>query len=129
VRFDARPSSGVLWQGTTEVNGARVLVQVPEGPDAEERAAATVTAVVTAGLALRQHCGEQLADTRNEGWSRDGEHVEVKDFVLRLAFRAIRSDPDGTTIVTFDDGGLFWGHRILVHLDPTGAPVDVEVSD
>ena len=62
--------------------------------------------------------------------NRKGESyipLTVDDFTKRISLQSILVTEDGSLSLEFDDGDLFWGHRIIVESDPTLSFIDASI--
>ena len=63
----------------------------------------------------KSFAANRLLALKNGEWSdEDGKQVSHQQFVERLATESIVFYPDGDIELTFKDGGLFFGHVVLV---------------
>ena len=64
-------------------------------------------------------CAEELLEDKNADWVNEKSPTATqKDFQQKLKLGALRFRPDKLTLLTFTDGGLFWGHWVMVKLTP-----------
>ena len=58
---------------------------------------------------------DELLELKNESWREDGEaDVSASEFLERLSLESISVSSEGKFSFWFDDGGLFWGHAVVV---------------
>ena len=64
-------------------------------------------------------CVAQFLDLKNESWLHEGQKpVTAWGFRTRLRLQAMYITADGRVVLRFLDGGLFWGHWVVVATDP-----------
>ncbi len=70
----------------------------------------------------RDFATSKLLTLRNRTWREDHEKVlAAKQFAARLKIAGLHVYEDGSCVVCFDDGDLFWGHSVVVSVGPRGA--------
>jgi hypothetical protein len=64
---------------------------------------------------ILEYCAKELLETKNSGWLKDGEAPwDASRFKRKLRLREISVHEDGGVTLTFLDGGMFWGHWVVV---------------
>jgi hypothetical protein len=62
-----------------------------------------------------------MLDLKNGTWLRDGETpLSADEFMGRLTLQSIGIEADGSSQFFYEDGGLFWGHDVIVKGDVEG---------
>lgn len=69
----------------------------------------------------------ELLHAHNESWREVDDDAPSPvlggtEFVARLTLDAVGVVRDGVVELWFDDGDLFWGHAVMVQLDPNLDP-------
>jgi hypothetical protein len=115
-------------ESTVDIAGAPVIVRVLPGAD-KPRSAEVVEAVGRERERILDEVVDDLLEDKNEGWLRDGESpLSEQHFRGRLALQAIDIGPDDIIELELDDDGMFWGHALVVKLDPEYRIVRVDLE-
>lgn len=70
-----------------------------------------------------------LLDLKNGAWLRAGERSMSKDqFTRSISLESISIDTEGGVTADYGDGGIFWGHTVVVELDAEGAPLTADLA-
>lgn len=80
-------------------------------------------------LRLLDQVLEELLEIKNEDWLRDGEPpLSGEDFRRSLSMAAVSVGPSGHLRISYQDGGMFWGHEVVISLFPdrSVAKIDLE---
>lgn len=78
---------------------------------------------------LAEAAADELLDTHNASWREPGEPAETRGgFAARLALQGITVYADRNAEVYFEDGGLFWGHIVVVSVDADGQPTGADIA-
>lgn len=117
------------WYDTeTSFRGRKLFLNISgqsgeSRPDLERRVTA-VLAWLDANLDhVREYCAEQLYQNKLDDWVDDAHPAVTREaFIQALTLGAVRFHPDRTLTVTFLDGGLFWGHWVVVTMTPDYTP-------
>jgi hypothetical protein len=64
-----------------------------------------------------QYAAEQLLELHNDTWN-EGPPITAQEFTRQITLQALTTYPDHSAELYYHDGGLFWGHTILVTLQP-----------
>jgi uncharacterized protein (TIGR03067 family) len=67
--------------------------------------------------AARRFAAAKLLDTHNGSWN-DGKPISTRTFAGRMALENISIAPSGSVDLAYRDGDLFYGHWIIVAVDP-----------
>jgi hypothetical protein len=117
------------WYDTQIVLDGKKLVLNISGQSGEARPAleqrvGAVLAWLSDNLAvMRAYCADQLYQTYLDGWVNDAHPVVSREmFMAALQLGAVRFHPDHSLTLTFLDGGVFWGHWVMVGLAPDYTP-------
>ncbi len=66
----------------------------------------------------RDYAAAELLETKNQSWLSRGEReLDADDFKSRMSLRNIQFYADGRVVFHHNDGDLFWGHSIEIHMD------------
>jgi hypothetical protein len=116
-RFD---SDLERYESTVEIDGAAIAVRVAaEAFEDKGRLDDVVAVVERQGAHFLSRVVEELLEDKNEGWLKHGEDpLSEQDFRRRLALEAVEISSDGEVEVLVGDDGMFWGHQVIVNLDP-----------
>lgn len=69
--------------------------------------------------AVLEYCAQELLAVKNEGWLKDGETPsDATRFKQKLRLKQTDIHSDGSLTLVFLDGGLFWGHWVVVEVGP-----------
>ena len=61
----------------------------------------------------------ELLALKNSGWLEEGEEPLIaEEFIARLRLEDINILPHGIAEFWYDDGDVFWGHGIVLTLEP-----------
>jgi len=72
--------------------------------------------------AAMDHVCIHMLKLKNQTWLRELESpVSEAEFKDRLKLIQAWLNPDGTGALTFEDGGLFWGHDVIVDFASDGS--------
>ena len=75
---------------------------------------------------IKRKVAEVLLDIHNESWN-DGEPTSESEFKEKIRLNSFAYWPDGDVELCYVDGGLFWGHTILVFLNNKGIVEDAKL--
>lgn len=66
--------------------------------------------------AVRRRAVHDLLELKNSGWAEDGAETVLTEeqFTARMTVQSVAAYADGSFEFFFDDGGMFFGHTILV---------------
>jgi hypothetical protein len=115
-----------FWTGRTKWVRSKVLVNLRGDPKNYQKAQlrATGSVIAKAGswdTRLKRQAAKELLSLKNKSWRRDAEiAVSSKDFQQRLTLECWTMFADGSMEFSFDDGDLFFGHEIVISVDPKG---------
>lgn len=109
-----------LYEATVELGGAPVELRVaPELNEDRARLGEILAAVARERERLLNAVVEDLLEDKNEGWLEEGESpLSAEEFRARLALAAVEIRAGGESELVLDDDGMFWGHELVVRLDP-----------
>jgi uncharacterized protein (TIGR03067 family) len=127
-------SGHVAWAGAARV---RLHVSLPHGAseDILDRAAAIVRRLNA--RTVYAHAAVKLMKLHNETWrewtdEKGEEHagpvLNAEQFMAKLSPEGIKIDDEGGVDVYLNDGGLFWGHAVIVSLDPEMNPTRADIA-
>jgi len=122
-----------VWNGEATFAGSRVRLSLePASDEAIEAPRAQAEALFASEAEWKRrvddYAVEQLLELKNESWLRDGESpLSREDFLARMTLRTITVDDEGRFGFWHDDGGLFWGHAILVGGTLADGPDDADI--
>jgi hypothetical protein len=116
------------WTGSVKVARRAVEVTIVSDdlePDVSIAKAWPVTEKLLAGeTKLRRHAAAELLADHNASW-RDGGRPIGRDALMKtMRLSGVTIYSDGSAEVFYEDGGLFWGHWIIVGTDERGRPDD-----
>jgi hypothetical protein len=114
------------WEGVLLLPGRpsiSVSISVPE-----ETAERTITkeardafsVVISQEDRIKRKASQDLLALYNDGWRRDGDVLSADEFERRLTLKSIHLNDWGAADIYFDDGDLFWGHLVIVEMEPDG---------
>lgn len=80
----------------------------------------------------KEYAAEQLLDLANE-WLEDREDAELETITHEIFVNAMKISemvvsPDGSVVLYYNDGDLFWGHAIEISVDPDGTVSDANIA-
>lgn len=130
-------SGDVAWAGTT----VQVLLDVDETASEGGETCTAALARLDAFLAdaagtdarWRAYAATTLVDLAND-WQEQADDpgsagpVTAESFVERISLRELSISADGSATPYYDDGDLFWGHVILVEVEPDGSMTDAYIA-
>jgi hypothetical protein len=109
---------------STEVglNGERVHTSIASGDGADpEGSAARLNEVLdwaSRSWAPLDGCADELLEVYNEDWvDEDHPPLTRAQFRRKLRLAEVWVGGDGAIDLTYRDGGMFWGHDIVLHVD------------
>jgi hypothetical protein len=119
------------WSGKARWTTKSVIVHVsgPKecGDDCFDRAALRLKAVRCD--AAKAYASTKLLELKNDTWLSDGEKpMTASAFRARLVPESFSVDTKGRVSVCFHDGGLFWGHAVMVDFDAKLRPIDAQLA-
>lgn len=77
----------------------------------------------------KRYAAEQLLRLKNETWLQPGQKPVSRDAFMRaLRLDAIDVFSEGSAVLYFDDGDMFWGHTIMVDRDDSGRFESAELA-
>ena len=120
--------AALRWhEGHATVGGVEVALAVSRG-------ALVYAARVAPGLdghdrAARDGAVAALLAVKNESWREPGEpEVTAVRFREALALESVVVYADGVVELYYADGGLFWGHTVVVRLGPDGRVEEADLA-
>lgn len=79
--------------------------------------------------AAKSYAAEQLLELKNGEWrDEDGSTVSCTEFIEKLHTESVTFYPDQNMEVVFKDGGLFFGHVVLVSCDEKEKFTDATIA-
>ncbi|MCP3924202.1 MAG: DUF2262 domain-containing protein [Desulfobacterales bacterium] len=121
------------FEGTFEWNGTQIDIQLSldesGNPDeAIKTAKALIENMSVWTKKVIDYAVNELLDLKNENWLDEGElKVSKEEFATRMSIQLITTYDDGEFEFWHDDGGLFWGHSIVVSGSFTEGLTDVDI--
>ncbi|HEX8876749.1 MAG TPA: DUF2262 domain-containing protein [Phycisphaerales bacterium] len=115
-----------MWTGRAKWAGGKVEVVLGGDPKAYSTKTFELIQSVAATAAtwdarLKRHAAKHLVKLKNEAWREDGvKPITSKLFAQRLKLQNWLTRADRSMEFSFDDGDLFFGHEIVVSVDPKG---------
>jgi hypothetical protein len=77
----------------------------------------------------KNYAADKLLELRNSGWrGKDSEKFSKDEFVLHLSCFSVTLYPDQSVEIVFRDGGLFFGHVVLVSANTQGQFLDATIA-
>jgi hypothetical protein len=77
----------------------------------------------------KEYSAKELIDLKNGEWAeQDGSIVTEQQFVERLALESAILYPDGEMEFFFRDGGLFFGHVVIVSRSADGEHTNATIA-
>jgi len=121
-------SGQAYWMG----NRVRLNLRA-ESPQEAEAAAHTGEALLhESGIwtkRIRDHAVARLLTVKNDGWLEEGEKpLTADEFGDTMILETICVDPGGSFEFWYSDGGLFWGHAIVVRGDLAEGPRRADIG-
>jgi hypothetical protein len=105
------------------------IAVAPELNADRARAGEVVAAVEREKARLLDEVVDDLLEDKNDGWLRDGESpLSAEEFRGRLTLAAVEIGAGGESELLLDDHDMFWGHELVVRLDPALQIVRVELE-
>lgn len=78
---------------------------------------------------VRECALRDLLELKNDCWLEDDEtELTEAQFLERMKLESVSMDPDGRLTFWHDDGGLFWGHVIMVEGTLGDGPTDATIA-
>lgn len=90
--------------------------------------AARARALLEGASELALFAADELMETYNASWREEGPEVTRTAFAAHLVLEGITVFEDLSAEAYFEDGDLFWGHVVLVSVDPNGRPTDATIA-
>jgi|GEM_PF-1751262 len=122
-------NSGYGWyDASTSFKGKTIYAYVSGKtgeslPDLTARVNKTIAGLDANLDAILAFCVEELLEDKNADWVNDAHPTVTEDeFKRSLTLGALRFQPDRSLLLTFTDGGLFWGHWVMVKLSEDYTP-------
>lgn len=120
------------WEGKREIMpGHTISVSVsPNDVPLEtvvELARRAYRQVQTEEPSLRRAAADALLTLHNEEWN-EGEPIGSATFISRMVLTEFSAYDDGSAEISYDDGGLFLGHTIIVFVDADGTIKDASIN-
>lgn len=115
-----------MWTGRAKWAGGNVNVRLGGDPKASSPETSRLIQAVVATAAtwdgrLKRHAAKHLLKLKNKAWREDGgKPITSKVFAKRLKLQNWLTRADRSMEFSFDDGDLFFGHEIVVSVDPKG---------
>jgi len=70
-----------------------------------------------------------LLELKNDNWLDDDEsRLDAAQFGPRMALESVTFHPEGGFSFCFDDGGLFWGHAIMIEGSVRDGPQEASIA-
>lgn len=89
----------------------------------------TVARLDTVDSNARLFASDELLELKNDDWLDDDEApVTRMDFIARMSIETMSFDNKGGYEISYDDGGLFFGHCICVKTDSNGKPKEADIQ-
>jgi uncharacterized protein (TIGR03067 family) len=127
-------SGHVTWAGAAHV-GLHVSLPHDASEDVLDRAAAILRRLNPRAVYAR--AAAQLLKLHNDTWrewtdekgaAHQGPVLNAAEFMAKLSPDGININDEGGAEVYLNDGGLFWGHAVVVGLDPEMNPTRVDIA-
>jgi hypothetical protein len=78
---------------------------------------------------LTDHVIQENLSLKNSNWLKKNENeLTAEEFRARMIIDCISIDDDGLVEFWYHDGGLFWGHSIVVHVEADDKISWVEIA-
>ncbi len=118
------PSLPGCYSGTLRLGRRKVSLDfLPNDTPNDQlvkRARAIASKLELLAARAARYAGRTLVDLKNEAWLEEGQRP-VRASGLTAALRLVAvCVHDAKVTFEFDDGGMFWGHRIKVRADARG---------
>lgn len=130
VTLDRRLDS---WEASVEWNGKVVRASFNSENESDPVPALNVARKFWADEAgwdrrVREFAVQELLNLKNESWLSEGEReLSSDEFKARMTLESIALYPDGSFEFWHHDGGLFWGHSILVSGSLDEGPTNADI--
>lgn len=120
------------WEGKREIIPGHTISVSVSSNDAPletvmELARRAYRRVQTEEPSLRRAAADALLTLHNEEWN-EGEPIDGDTFTSRMVLTEFSAYDDGSAEVSYDDGGLFLGHTIIVSVDADGTIKDASIN-
>jgi hypothetical protein len=130
LKFDADLN---WYEGATETSGTQVPFYLSLDSGDEKTIVALARKLVPKITQLiptaKDSAATSLLSLKNGGWLEDGESEFTHDgFVEHLSIESIIIYPDETAELIFCDGGLFFGHVVLVSVSADGQCSEASIA-
>jgi len=122
------------YQGRLTVGGqdALLYLSLDECQDEQALLAMASEKISDAEISIRmakEFAARELLELKNGEWLGEGESPFTEErFAEKLLLESMVFYPDRTRELTFRDGGLFFGHVVLVSLDEDDACADASIA-
>ena len=121
------------FEGSILMNGERVAIQLSAESDAElapllERASVEIPALASRIGQAKSFAAQSLIALKNGEWSDAAGPVSEEKFASVLCKASVTLYPDCTTEFVFQDGGLFFGHSVLVSFNEAEGFTDAFIA-
>ncbi|MFT4220625.1 MAG: DUF2262 domain-containing protein [Microbacterium sp.] len=139
--FELQRSLG-LFSGAIDWCGHEVSAHLSVDDDAQEGSETCGAALARLECCLadaestdarwRRYAATNLLEIARE-WQADSDAPDdapltEEVFVERISLAELSVSTDGSMTPCYDDGGLFWGHVILIEVEPDGGLTDADIA-
>lgn len=122
------------YEGTVEFEGNSVdfslgTYKVANVDECLERGRSVVQSLSAVIRRAKAHAANRLLALKNDTWEEeDGRMIDQSEFESRITIASITVEHHGMLVLYFDDGGLFFGHDILVTESAEGVLSRAEIQ-
>ncbi len=120
------------WRGDVEIFPGHEIGVSFRGEEAEveegiARARRTYEFIRRSEERLRRYAARGLLDIYNEEWN-DGDALGEDEFIAQMSTESISFHSDGDAEVYYGEGGLFFGHMIVVSVGSNLEIMDADIA-
>lgn len=120
------------WRGEVEISPGHEVSVSFRGEEAgvEEgvaRARRTYEFIRGSEERIRRYAARGLLEIYNQEWN-DGDALGEDEFIAEMSMEGISFHADGDAEVYYDEGGLFFGHTIVVSVGPNLEITDTDIA-
>lgn len=131
-------TGGIDWLGTPVSVSLDIDEDSGEGRETAQAALGTLGSLVADAAAVdsrwRGYIADQLTELAND-WQDDNDEIPEDaprltpdDVARRVRLGELSISSDGSLTPYFDDDDLFWGHVILIDIEPDGTMTDAYIA-
>lgn len=123
-----------LFEGKLKWNTRRIGLEITKYPekrmkDAIETARALARDIPAWDKRLREFAASKLLKLKNSAWLEEDEKpLHAREFEKRIKPDSVEVFPKGRLEFFFEDGGIFWGHLVVISGSLAKGPTRAEIA-